>query len=51
MIPHIFCYPCLVEKPYTKIKVNTGKVKPALQMKAAERGKKNRGTVKRALNK
>ena len=39
----------LVEQPYTKIKVNSGKVQPALKQKDAERGKKNRGTVKRAL--
>ena len=41
--------PALDQKPYTKLKVNTGTVKPALKQKDAERGKKNRGTVKRAL--
>ena len=41
----------LVEKPYTKIKVNSGKVQPALKQKELVKGKKNKGTVKRALPK
>lgn len=40
----------LDQKPYVKMKV-TGTVKPAIQQKSAERGKKNRGTVKRAMTK
>lgn len=41
----------LVEQPYTKIKVNSGKVQPALKQKELVKGKKNKGTVKRALPK
>jgi hypothetical protein len=41
----------LIEKPYTKMKVSGGSAKPALKQKEAERGTKNRGTVKRALKK